>query len=203
MFKFAVCLLLRIGYADAATVTVSVNCGSDGSYQSGLTTARCFPGPSNFFGQTASASVAANTAYQDVSGRDLNGSLAVTTMVTPNHCIGLCMFHSEASGTFVDDYVFTVTGGTGQGLFLPCLAAGAEGPGSDGAASASFGSVTVANNAPASSCVKGIGPNIPLTPFSFGIPQTFAVSLAVQGTDGGFVVAELLGFQFFDTSEIR
>jgi hypothetical protein len=67
-------------------------------------------------------------------------------------------------------------------------------------ASASFGSLTVTFNAPASSCVPGIGPILPLTPFSFGVPQTYAVSLAVQDSSGGFVVARLSGFQFFDSS---
>ena len=37
------------------------------------------------------------------------------------------------------------------------------------------------------------------TPFTFGIPQTFTVSLSVDENFGGSVIADLWGFQFFDT----
>jgi hypothetical protein len=63
MFKFALCVLLGICCADAATITVSVNCGPGGSYQTGPTSATCFGQ-----GGGASASVDANMAYQDAAG---------------------------------------------------------------------------------------------------------------------------------------
>ena len=62
---------------------------------------------------------------------------------------------------------------------------------------ASFGGLTVSNGN--RSCLQGVSPVL-IGSFTFGVPQTYTVTLSVQGAMGGFVEAELGGFQFFDPS---
>ena len=194
MFKFALCVLLGSCCANAATIAVSVNCGPGGSYQISPTSATCFGS-----GGQASAGIDANVAYQDAAGGVLNGILDVNTNTTPVHCFPpSCTFEPSANGTFTDDYVFTVTGGIGQALFEPCMFSGGVTVGSGANSSfASFGGLTVSNGN--RSCFQGVSP-VFIGSFTFGVPQTYTVSLSVQGAMGGFVVAELSGFQFFDPS---
>jgi hypothetical protein len=198
MFKFVIGILLGIGCAAAATVSLGANCGFDSSSQGGPTFSSC-ASP----GQSASATVDAQLFYQDTLGGGTysSGSPGVTTSVEPPNCHFPCTTAAVTNASFADDYVLTVTGGVGQGFFEPCMFAGGFGFGTEAQlASASFGEFTLTF---AGSCAVPL-PDIPLiqtlrTPFTFGVPQTFTVSLSIQFEDGGTEYADLWGFHFFDT----
>ena len=177
MLKPIFCILLTIGCVKAATISLDVNCTPTGPHlhQRTLGTIECSSGF-----QTATAGVSAQSFYQDTAGA------GAVTSISPPHCMFGCISPAFATALFIDDYVFTITGGSGQGLFRPCLSAA-------GGASASFGNTSLTFGA---SCGTS-AVQIPFTPFTFGVPQTFTLSL-MAGDDGTLEQANLSGFEFFD-----
>jgi hypothetical protein len=102
--------------------------------------------------QSATAMARAEGFYQDMlAGRNFtNGSPGVRTTVVPPNCHFPCTVNSVSSASFTDDYVLTITGGTGHGFFEPCMFAGGLGFGTKAqSASASFGPVTVTSDSTA------------------------------------------------------
>ncbi|HZU26537.1 MAG TPA: hypothetical protein VFA04_13510 [Bryobacteraceae bacterium] len=122
---------------------------------------------------------------------------ATATGAPPHHPTGFA-----GAASLVQTYVLTITGGTGQSDFIPCLFAGGIYLGSQAMASASFGTVSVSNvpfNAVRTCSQYPAGFNstlVPATPipFTFGVPQEFTIALSVS-TPEGFGGAELYGIQ--------
>jgi hypothetical protein len=199
MLKYSIFLFLAIDCADPATISLTAYCSPNGSYQTGPTFASC-----SSTDQTASATVDAQLFYQDTlgGGAYFSGSPGVTTSVEPPVCDYSSCTLTFTNASFADDYVLTVTGGVGQGFFVPCMFAGGYGFGTEAQlASASFGNSTVTFGG---SCAVPYPPFTPLiqllpTPFTFGVPQTFPISLSIRFEDGGVEYADIWGFQFFDT----
>jgi hypothetical protein len=123
MLKRLISLALALGCIKGATICTFASCRGFGSV-SGTTSASC-PG--------ADAEIVANPVYQDSVNIQANSG-------------GSDIPHGDqgtfASATFIDDYILTVTGGTGQGFFVPCLSTIGEGF-ADGTASASFGNFSI------------------------------------------------------------
>ena len=142
---------------------------------------------------SASIKIIANPVYGD------SVDIAVETDVFPESSF-------PSAVTFTHDYILTVTGGTGGGIFTPCLFTGRilSGPFAlMGGTSASFGndSITSVNGSPVMTCPLRFGDLTSVTglPFTFGVPQTFTVSLSIALDFEGFFRSELFGFQFFPT----
>jgi hypothetical protein len=182
MSKTLLSLFVAVCSLNAATIMTQATCPGIGVL-SGTTSVQC-PPP-----YAASAGIVANAVYQDSVSISANSHGAA-----PHHGDG-----SFASATFIDDYVLTVTGGTGSGIFAPCLFAGAVYIGTQTMGSASFGSVSFSGYRVANCGFQGAPqPPTMFLPFTFDIPQTFAISL-YSSTDEGSGRASLDSFQFFDT----
>jgi len=113
---------------------------------------------------------------------------------------------------FFDDYTLTITGGTGQSSFVPCLFAGEVLVGSDAAEDASFGSDTISTpygsvgNRTCSQpydgftgTLEGLKSVSPI-PFTFGVPQVFTIELEAEamGPPEGGGRAVLYGIQDYN-----
>jgi hypothetical protein len=186
---------LGTGCALAATIATQVNC--NGLVRTGTTSASCSTDLAS-----ASATIGASPFYQDSVGFSIEALGGTENFPPP-----LTTF--SASATFQDDYVLTVTGGSGSGSIWPCMFASWDNYRGSGNAGINFGGSAV--SAPGSSTSGGTfgrcegPPNTPLIPFTFGVPQTITVSMSGFATVGitpsqvGDSVY-LRGLQFFDTA---
>jgi len=189
MFKYISCLVFAVSCASARTMSVQVSCGD------GVTTSA----------QSASCLDTSGFAFAGLDGGDLvfNDSFGFSVLVDAGYA-------TSASATFADDYVFTVTGGTGAGFFVPCMEASTDdfrvpsqahvGFGIAGLGSGPFGQP----NLILSTCLGGNQPGTQI-PFVFGVPQTFTATASGSAGGGlpggeGDSQAGFRGFQFFDTS---
>lgn len=88
---------------------------------------------------------------------------------------------SYASGSLSDDVVLTITGGTGDGFFLPIIVASAGGSsGSLAGAGGSFGPVGCSTGISSSCGTFAASP----IPFTFDVPQTFHLGLSASTRSG-------------------
>jgi hypothetical protein len=95
---------------------------------------------------------------------------------------------------FSDQYSLTITGGTGQSSFVPCLFAGDTLIGSQGMSVATFGSDTLSsypgvNGRTCSQLYDGLGTAVSLVPaapipFTYGVQQIFTITLQAMATEG-------------------
>ena len=130
MFKYVLSLTFAVSFATAATISTSATCN-------GVTTLGTFDAfCSDGFGGLAQA--------------DLTAPSFVDTRIAPVSFVGFVVsagsfgqvMRPSASANFSDDYVFTVFGGTGDGLFLPCFSGYSDGAG----VSMSFGGIAFTPN---------------------------------------------------------
>jgi hypothetical protein len=102
-----------------------------------------------------------------------------------------------ADASFTDDYVFTVTGGTGDGFFYPCFSGRAS---VDGLGEGFFGGIY--------EYVQGINCSRPVPhaiPFTFGVPKIVHYSIGASASPSFHrgeenVVLSFDGILFFDPS---
>lgn len=187
MFKYVLSLSFAVSCASARTISVEASC----------------PGVVTTGPQFASCSGNLGSAQADVSGGDLVFDDSV--LIGASAGVG---GSGSSSATFADDYVFTITGGTGAGFFVPCMTAVTDDFVVGSVANVSFGSASLSpplnRGLTAGTCNLGnLEPGTPI-PFIFGVPQTYTAT-ASAGASGMFFgsgdsSADLLGFQFFDGS---
>jgi hypothetical protein len=97
--------------------------------------------------------------------------------------------------TYTATLQITIAGGSGSGLYIPCLTAGASGIGSF--ATAQFGSITPLSG----SCTTFDGSKV--IAFAYGVAQTQLVTISAYDSNmlnGGGALASLNGIQVFDSS---
>jgi len=176
MFRSVLSLTFAVSFATAATITTSATC--DGI----VTTGSCNDGRVSAF------------ARLDIRGFD---EVEVNPIRFPSS--------GSASAHFSDDYVFTVSGGTGSGLFMPCFTASAGfSSGSVVSVSMGFGGVGFGRNSFGTSgnCFGGPDPFFE-RPFTFGVPQI--VNFNIDGFASSArseidALETLTEIQFFDTA---
>src|ERR1700720_3938233 len=105
MFKYLLSLTFAVSFATAATIITTATC--DGVTTTGTTFAMCnIP-----FGAGAVASITAPSFEESPSLLETPFRVSVSAAGPGNQS-------TSASANFFDDYVFTVFGGTGGGLFF-------------------------------------------------------------------------------------
>jgi hypothetical protein len=180
MFRLFFSLSFALGVATAATIITTATC--DGVTTTGITDANC-----------------------DSDGSTANATLGITTLPFG---AGVLVTSSppgsaSASANFSGDYVFTVFGGNGGGLFYPCFRANSFGSGV-GHGAFDGTSFTFAT-AQSSSCGVGTVLLVLSNAFTFGVPQIvlFGVgataATSVSDFESGADVS-LIGFFLADTS---
>lgn len=182
MLKYVLLIGFVIGTGRAATLIATAQCGS---------------------------TIVTNDAFASCNGPMTGAGADASVSVSPSSFAGGVSVDSggpetSASATFDDEYVLTVTGGVGNGLFMPCMMAGAStSPPSTAGASASFGSVGVSSlpQQDIGNCLASF--LFQFLPFTFGVPQTFELSASAHATgslgegDAGASFSKIL---FFDTA---
>jgi hypothetical protein len=164
MFKYVLSLTFAVSLASAATITTTATC--DGVTTVGTTSAMCnIP-----FIASASASIAAPSFEQSPSFLATSFQVSVSAAGTGP------VFSTSASADFSDDYVFTVFGGTGGGLFFPCFSGAGQGSAGGNFAGVSFGFTDVPGNGTSNCLFNQLRGGTP-QPFTFGVPQIVAVGL--------------------------
>ncbi len=157
MFRYVLSLTFAVGCATAATISTSALC--DGMYTVGTFSASC----NNLISQ-AQASL-------EIVGHFRVFAEASTTDFGAGEDI--------ATANFSDDYVFTVTVGTGAGFFLPCFSGGG-----DGTVTMSFGGVTGDGTFgfldPTFCSHQPFFPFPPSQPFTFGVQQIVHLTMHAQ-----------------------
>jgi hypothetical protein len=176
--KYLLSLTLVVSFARAATISTSATC--DGVTTVGTTSASC------------------NDGRFKADARVSQSSLVVDALFLPAFPPG---GGGEALANFSDDYVFTVTGGTGEGVFHPCVSGDQDR--TDAGAGVSLGGIGVGViNPPCADTSFAFSDS---GPFTFGVPQI------VHYTIEGFANPSLLhgsadatatfdGIVFFDPS---
>jgi hypothetical protein len=180
---------LTTGCIAAATITTQVNC--DGVVYNALTCSDSQTG--------ASVSIAVDAQYVDSIGMGISADGFADPFPPP--FVG---YSAEAS--FQDDYLFTVTGGSGSGMIRPCISAFSDNYRGLGDAGIGFGNAGLEGpGGQANSSDSCEGAYIDEIPFTFGIPQVVTVDMSASvqieetpsETDDS---AYLYGLQFFDDS---
>ena len=173
MFKYVLSLTFAVGLASAATITTSATC--DGVTTIGTTSAMC---------QSSDA-----IAYAAA------GPFGVNVYTSQAPC---CSFHGSASAYSSDTYAFTIMGGTGQGIFEPCILFAGDPP--SYSVTMSFGSFSYSINTQSipllSTCDFGYGK----MPFTFGVPQIITISASGMAGGNGVGYIQLGIIRFFDLS---
>jgi hypothetical protein len=186
MFKYVFSVSVAVSFASAATISTSATC--DGVTTTGTTSAMC-SGP---FGAGAFARIEA-PSFED----NMSFGFMVSTDAG-----GIVPFPTSASADFSDDYVFTVFGGTGGGLFFPCFSGVGQGSGGGSFAGVGLGFTDVPGFG-TSNCGIQLRGGTP-QPFAFGVPQIVPVGLqafAGVGPSGEFDANLSLDYLlFFDPS---
>jgi hypothetical protein len=179
MLRFVVYLTFAVSFASAGTISTSATC--DGVTTFGTNFASCNDGL-----VMADAHVGASINPPGFS---------VFVEANPQFFAS-----GGASAHFSEDYLFTVTGGTGSGFFAPCFY-GAEFFGGITTVSMGFGGVVFGPAGTATNCT-GPGPFPFQKPFSFGVPQIVNVSIdgsvAVSHLTEGAAQESLTEIRFFD-----
>jgi len=181
MFKLFLSLTFAVGFASAATISTSVTCD-------GVTTVGTFSASCNSIGSFANADVTAPSFVDMFSGLFQLGVAATAIGDGPNES-------SSASANFSEDYVFTVSGGTGNGSFFPCFSGSGNSSASQSFAGVSFGFT----DAPAgvTNCF-GNQPSGTPKPFTFGVSQIVSVGMQGSAASGFFMFGEFGAFESFD-----
>ena len=176
MFKYVLSLTLAGGLASAATISTSATC--DGVTTFGTTLASCNKGHTEAHASASQGAVSAEA------------QLLAFPPAFPS-----------AGADYSDTYVFTVTGGTGQGSFYPCFSFNPNVlPMSVGQASAEFGGIFANPGGPPCTSSFAFSNS---KPFTFGIPQIVGYSLSASGFGSplhgaGSASVASSGIQFFD-----
>jgi hypothetical protein len=189
LFKYVLSVSLAMSFASAATISTSATC--DGVTTIGTTFAMCnIP-----FGAGAVASITAPSFEESPSSLETPFRLSVSAAGPGNQS-------TSASANFSDDYVFTVLGGTGGGLFFPCFVGSGQGSGGGSFAGVVLGFTDVPGNG-TTNCGIQLRGGTP-QPFTFGVPQVVPVGLqafAGVGPSGEFDAnVSLYQILFFDPS---
>jgi hypothetical protein len=189
MFRYVLSLTFAVGLASAATISTFAGC--DGVAMVGTFSAFCNDG------HFMASAVLFAPSFVDTRIAPLpEGAFEVSVDVRaiqfgppfpPEPVIG------SASANFSDDYVFTVYGGTGNGLFC---AAVMNSFGSGASAGITFGGFP---------CPVTLNPTF-LQPFTFGVPQIISISMFGQASavfngqsDASALIGEPLApIAFFD-----
>ena len=186
MLRYVLSFTFAVGLASAATISTSATC--DGVTTVGTTFAMCnLP-----FGAGAFASINAPSLLDNMS---FGFGVSVSAAGLGNQSI-------SASANFSDDYVFTVLGRTGGGLFFPCFSGVGQGSGGGSFAGVGLGFTDV-RGVGTSNCGIQLRGGTP-QPFTFGVPQIVLVGLqafAGVGPSGEFDAnVSLDHILFFDPS---
>jgi hypothetical protein len=162
MFRYVFTLTFAAGFAAAATISTSATC--DGVTTVGTASATCNDGRFS-----ATATVSSTHASVFALPSDPTGS-------------------GGASASFSTDYVFTVPGMSGGGLFFPCFSSSGS-PNATG--EGSLGGITIPLGFP--NCPSGGIPVVPfpLPTFTLGVPQIVHFSIEAAGT--GSAASHLIG----------
>ena len=180
MFRYFLSVTFAVCLATAAIISTSATC--DGVTTTGTISASCNNGRS-------SASAGGDT------GGLLGPGIAVQAGTSfPNS--------ASASVSFFDQYVVTVSGGTGGGLFLPCFR------GDTGHGTLSVHGFVAGNGFPFSGPFSGcFGTS---TAFTFGVSQIFSLSMVaslVVSPPFGFIgqqgqaAISFIGLELFDPAQ--
>jgi hypothetical protein len=181
MFRYFLSLTFAVGVVSAATINTTATC--DGVTTVGTDSASCDDGHFEARAGVSSTSAGASAMFLPSSPPDFRGG--------------------GAQASFSDDYVFTVTGGTGAGFFVPCLSGSTD---AEASAGASFGSIALGLFAfQRNSTCNGPPFFFGQLPFSFGVQQivhfTISASAGPSPLRGSaFGMASFDGILFFDTS---
>jgi hypothetical protein len=185
MFRYVLSLAFAVSLLSAATINTTVMC--DGVTTVGTTLAMC----NDPFRSGAYASLTAPPF-----GPGFQVSVDAGSAVGPNS--------SSASANFMDDYVFTMVGGTGNGSYFPCFSG--SGYSMAGGSFAGIGFEVIDQPQGAFNCF-GNQPRGTPKPFTFGVPQIVDVEMngsAASGLPGIFrefdASASFDGILFFDAS---
>jgi hypothetical protein len=178
MFRYILSLTFAVGFASAATIGTTATC--DGVTTVGTFIARCDDGRYMAFASLSTPSFVDTRIgpFPDFS-----------VLVDVNQVGGL-PGSGSASASFVDSYVFTIYGGTGNGSFCPFI-------------DTSHGSGALAGMS-----FAGLGNPVDCTsqskPFTFGVPQIVSIGMVAQtsgvGESSGGASASLESILFFDPS---
>jgi hypothetical protein len=177
MFRYVLSLTFAVGLASAATIITIATC--DGVTTTGTTGASCDDGRSS-----AIAGVGTNVFGFGVSAQADAGGFNPPPSQS-----------AFASATFIDQYVFTVFGGTGGGFFSPCFNISGSGQGQFVQAN-DFG-----GSPPFIGCIDH-------TAFTFGVSQIFSLDMVASITlpgpppqqQGQVSVTFLQAFSFLDSA---
>jgi PEP-CTERM motif len=178
MFKYILSVSLAVGLVSAATISTSATC--DGVTTVGTDFAGCDDGHFEARAGVSSTGAGASAMFLPSSPPDFRGG--------------------GASASFSDDYVFTVTGGTGAGFFHPCVS-GSAGRISDAGAGVSLGGTGVSVINPPCADTSFAFSNS--APFTFGVPQIVHYSITASANPSplhgsAFASVTFDGIVFFD-----
>jgi hypothetical protein len=156
MFRYVLALVFAVGFASAAIISTTATC--DGVTTVGTTEAICNDGRSAAsafvaFGVPPFPGVPVGEVHVDVSNSVPGGS-------------------GSATANFSEDAVFTVFGGTGNGIFWPCVSFSPHNSDRVGISFAGSGIVGLCPPPPTPPPLGG-------RPFTFGVPRI--VHLFAQG----------------------
>jgi hypothetical protein len=175
MFKYVLSLTFAVGFASAATISTSATC--DGVTTAGTDLAVCNDGRMEARAAIGAPLIASRA---DSFGVSLHAG-----------SVGFPPGFASATANFSGDYVFTVSGGSGNGFFFPLFVVDHNG----GTAGISFAGIGPPCNPDIVNCSK---------PFTFGVPQIVAISMGGEAfgvsTRVGDADARLDQILFFDPS---
>jgi hypothetical protein len=177
MFKYVLSLTFAVGFAAAATISTIATC--DGVTTVGTDLAVCNDGRMEARAAVGAPLIASRA---DSFGVSLHAGVVGLTGGG----------FASATANFSDDYVFTVSGGSGNGFFFPLFVLDHNG----GTAGISFAGIGGPPCLPdIVSCSK---------PFTFGVPQIVAIGMGGEAfgvsTRVGDADAHLDQILFFDPS---
>ena len=117
----------------------------------------------------------------------------------------------SAQAFFEDNFYFTITGGASQGFYVPCINIGHDSPnGASGFISFAGDGLSMPGirGRPADNCSPTFPgtPQLPLIPFTFGVPQTVTETISGAmdedaGPNTAVAIGSLYGFEFFDANQ--
>jgi hypothetical protein len=186
MFRYVLSLTFAVSLASAGTISTTATC--DGVTTFGTFSARCDD-------RFSLAEADLGTPSEGFPGGTFIVNVGAVKGIGPPIGLG----SASASASFSNDYVFTITGGTGDGFFYPCISSQENGGATGGM---SFGGIELIIFG-AETC--GLAPRAAPKPFTFGVPQIVhitmgaSVSPAAFGREAGGT-AFLREILFFDPS---
>ena len=186
MFQYVLSITFAVGLATAATISTTATC--DGVTTVGTSSAMCNDG--SFFAAASVSAFMVNVQAGQVTG--LPGSST-----------------GSASASFSGNFMFTVTGGSGNGFFYPCFFGSSDTFGSS--AEMSFAGIAFSlfpSESPSTNCADPRSLNFPSAkPFTFGVPQIVPIVNSgsapgdpFHGTSAGETFLPFSEISFFDPS---